>query len=130
LLFLLTTCLDNAAIKVFMPSEPATPDLSPKAQEQFGPAPVEVERAVSTALAIAGQQAPAEIAAAAEAAPTPEVRERKIEKTKVLCRKAVERTDLLKRSSRALIGVSKALVCESKRRRARGLQFLERLRAA
>ena len=86
---------------------------------------VEVERAVSTALAIAGQQAPAEMPS-----PTPEVRARKIKKTEVLSRKAVERTDLLKKSSRALIGVSKALVCESKRRRARGLQFLERLRAA
>src|SRR5262249_45470438 len=114
-----------------MRSDPAIPDSSSQEREQFEPAPVEVERAVSTALAIASGQAPtADIAASAEAAPSLEVRERQSKKNEVLCRKAMERTVLLEKSSWAMIDASKALVSKSRQRKARVLQSLERLRAA
>ena len=46
--------------------------------------------------------------------------------TQVLSRKATERTHILKRSSRELIGASRKLLSESRRRNQKALESLSR----
>src|SRR5215472_1860975 len=69
---------------------------------------------VSTALGIYGIEP--------HTPPSPEIRERETMKTQVLSRKATERTQMLKASSRELIDTSRKLLSECKSRKAKALR--------